>query len=268
MTRVNAVSFYRNLGIEEICHIVRRAGYDSLEVSRIPFFEQLTTLNDRKAFAEWAKTVGLFLYGFDAWVDFDPYRSREKTLQGFQDAINFAADLELGQVITHDGQIEITQNRSPARCLGVLVPFFQEVADRAREKGLRVVLEPHPDTLSMDDAFAIDLIDGIERENVGLVFDCCHYGVGQPETYVQAIENLSHRIHHIHFSDGDKRTYALHLPPGKGSLDLNAIIEALKAIGFQGTLTNDLYNCPDLEREVNICAPKIRDIEDRLGLME
>jgi 2-keto-myo-inositol isomerase len=254
--------------MEEICHLVRGAGFDSMEVSRIPFFEQLTTSNDRKVFAEWVKGIGLSLYGFDAWVDYDPYGSREETLQGFQHAIDFADDFKLGQVITHDGQIEITQNKSPARCLDVLVPFFQDVADRAWENGLKVVLEPHPDTLSMDDNFAINLIDSIDRENVGLVFDCCHYGVGQPETYVQAIENLSHRIHHIHFSDGDKVTYALHLPPGKGNLDLTAIIDALKATGFRGTLTNDLYNCPDLVREVNFCAPKIREIEDRLGLME
>jgi 2-keto-myo-inositol isomerase len=266
MARVNAVSFYRNMGVEEICQIVTRAGYDSLEVSRIPFFEELTTSDRRRAFIERAKDIGLSLYGFDAWVDFDPYLSRENTLRGFDSAISFSSDLELGQIIAHDGQIEITQGRSPEQCLSVLVPFFREVADRAGEVGLRVVLEPHPDTLSMDDSFAVDLIDGIERENVGLVYDCCHYGVGQPETYLQAIERLNHRIHHIHYSDGDKATYALHLPPGKGSLDLDAIVEALKAIGFGGTLTHDLYNCPNLEQEVLRSSPKIREVEDLLEL--
>jgi sugar phosphate isomerase/epimerase len=266
MARVNAVSFYENRSIEEICRIIRETGFDSMEVSRIPFFEKLVTPGTRKSFAEWVKNLGLSLYGFDAWVDFDPYRARGKTLEGFKRAIDFAADLNLGQIITHDGQKHITQDRTPAECLKVLIPFFREVADLAAQKGLKVVLEPHPDTWSMDDAFAIDLVDGVGRENLGLVYDCCHYGVGQPNTYVRAIERLSHRIYHVHFSDGDRRTYALHLPPGEGELELDAIVEALKNVGFHGTLTNDLFNYPLVEEGARRSVERIREIEEYLGL--
>lgn len=266
MARINAVSFYENRSIEEICRIILKTGFDSMEVSRIPFFEKLVTTGTRKTFAEWAQKLGLSMLGFDAWVDFDPYQAREKTLEGFKRAIDFAADLHLGQIITHDGHKQITQGRSPAECLKVLIPFFQEVADLAAQKELNVVLEPHPDTLSMDDAFAIDLVDGVERGNLGLVYDCCHYGVGQPDTYVQAIKKLSHRIYHLHFSDGDRKTYALHLPLGEGELDLDAIIEALQEIEFNGTLTNDLYNYPLLEEGARRNVERIREIEEILGL--
>ncbi len=266
MVRINAVSFHENRSIEEICRIIVEAGFDSMEVSRIPFFEKLTTPSLRAAFASWVERLGLSLYGFDAWVDFDPYGAREDTLLGFKRAIDFAADLDLGQIVTHDGQKHIAQGRSPSECLRVLIPFFREVADLAQENGLKVVLEPHPDTMSMDDAFAIELVDGVGRENLGLVYDCCHYGVGQPDTYVQAIGKLSHRIYHLHFSDGDRQTYALHLPLGEGELDLDAIIEALKGIGFSGTLTNDLYNYPMLEDGARRNAERIRDVEERLGL--
>ncbi|HIE27402.1 TPA: sugar phosphate isomerase/epimerase [Candidatus Poribacteria bacterium] len=266
MARINAVSFYENRSIEEICRIVRESGFDSMEVCRIPFFEKLITKGTRQTFAGWAEKIGLSLYGFDAWVDFDPYQARDEAILGFQEAIDFAADLNLGQVITHDGFKPIWEGKSPKSCLQVLIPFFQEVADVAKHAGLKVVLEPHPDTLSMDDAFAIDLVDGIGRENLGLVYDCCHYGVGQPDTYVQAIEKLSHRIYHLHFSDGDRRTYALHLPLGEGELDLDAIIEALKAVGFRGTLTNDLFNYPLLEDGARRNAARISEVEERLGL--
>ena len=266
MARINAVSFYENRSIEQICQIVYNAGFDSMEVSRIPFFEKLVTPGTRKTFAGWARDLGLTLYGFDAWVDFDPYEARDKTLEDFGRAIDFAADLHLGQIITHDGQKHLMRGRSPAECLSRLIPFFQEVADFAAQEQLKVVLEPHPDTLSMEDAFAVDLVDGIGRENVGLVYDCCHYGVGQPDAYVQAIEKLAHRIHHVHFSDGDRRTYALHLPLGEGELDLDAVLEALSAIGFRGTLTNDLYNYPLLEDGARRNAARIRQIENELGL--
>jgi sugar phosphate isomerase/epimerase len=91
--------------------------------------------------------------------------------------------------------------------------------------------------------------------------------VGQPETYVQAIYKLSHRIYHLHFSDGDRRTYALHLPLSEGELELDAIIEALKAIGFRGTLTNDLYNYPLLFDGALRNAARITEVEERLGLL-
>jgi myo-inositol catabolism protein IolH len=266
MPRINAVSFHEHRSIEEICHIVRRAGFDSLEVSRIPFYEKLTTLGLRESFGEWSKEIGLSLYGFDAWVDYDPYESREETLQGFKRAIGFAADLDLGQIIAHDGQRHLSRGRSPSDCLGILVPFFQEVADLAHEEGLKVLLEPHPDTMSMDDAFAKELIDGVGRANLGLVYDCCHYGVGQPDTYVQAIENLGQRIQHLHFSDGDRKTYALHLPLGEGDLDLEAIIEALLTVGFRGTITNDLYNYPLLEAGASRNVARMIQVEKRLGL--
>jgi len=266
MARINAVSFYEHRSIEEICRIITDAGFDSMEVSRIPFFEKLVTYGTRKTFAEWVQGLGLSMLGFDAWVDFDPYEAREKTLEGFRRAIDFAADLRLGQIITHDGQEQVYRGRKPAECLQVLIPFFQEVAGLSAEKGLKVLLEPHPDTMTMDDRFAVELVDGVGRENLGLVYDCCHYGVGQPETYVNAIEKLGRRIHHLHFADGDRRTYALHLPLGEGELDLDAIVQALKAVGFSGTLTNDLFNYPLLEEGARRNAARIREVEERLGI--
>jgi len=266
MARINAVSFHEHRSIEEICRLVRDAGFDSLELSRLPFFAKLVTPGTRRAFLGWAHDLGLSLCGFDAWVDFDPYTTAGAGLRAFQEAIAFAADLQLKQIITHDGMAPLWQGRPPFQCLEVLVPFFRQVADLAAASEMKVLLEPHPDTLSMDDAFAVDLVDRIERENLGLVYDCCHYGIGQPDTYLEAVKRLGHRIMHVHFSDGDRRTYALHLPLGEGELDLEAIVETLGAVGFRGTLTNDLYNYPLLERGARHNAPRIRQVETRLGL--
>jgi sugar phosphate isomerase/epimerase len=266
MARINAVSFHQEPSIERICRIVREAGFDSLEVSRPPFFEKLLTRGTRRTFAGWAKKLGLELYGFDCWVEVDPYRAREDTLQGFRRAIEFAADLDLGMVITHDPWASVNAGRSPQECLRVNVDLFREVAGWAAEKDLRLVFEPHPDTLSMDDAWAIDFIDGIGRENAGLLFDFCHYGVGQREGYVGAIGRLGKRIQHLHLSDGDRRTYALHLPLGEGELDLEAMVEALKSIGYGGTLTNDLFNYPLLEDGARRNVERVRQVERELGI--
>ena len=52
MARINAVSFHEDPYPESICRKVREAGFDSLELSRPPFYDKLPTTATRQAFAE------------------------------------------------------------------------------------------------------------------------------------------------------------------------------------------------------------------------
>ena len=266
MARINAVSFHQNPSIESICRIVREAGFDSIEVSRPPFFDKLITTQTRRIFRDWASKLGLSLYGFDCWVEVDPYTARKENLEGFRKSIEFASDLDLGMVISHDPWMHVNGKRSKSRSLKQNIGMFQEVADLAAEKKLTLIFEPHPDTLSMEDSWAIDFIDGIGRDNVGILYDCCHYGVGQPNSYLAAISKLGKRIKHIHFSDGDGKTYALHLVAGEGVLDLDGIVAKLKKIEYAGTLTNDMFNYPLLEDGAGRNLKQIRKVERELGI--
>ena len=90
------------------------------------------------------------------------------------------------------------------------------------------------------------------------------YTIDHTDTYVASIAELGARIRHIHFSDGDAKTYALHLPIGEGQLDLVAIVRSLQKIKFAGTLTNDLFNYPLLEDGARRNAPRIRAVEAEL----
>jgi len=270
MPRINAVSFHENPSIESICRTARAAGFDSIELSRPPFYDKLTTAGTRHRFAEWAADHRLSLLGFDCWVEVEPYGKFDETLTDFQRAVEWAADLNLEFVISHDPWANVNGERSPEECRRVNVELFRRVAGMCAERQLRLVIEPHPDTLSMDDAWAIDFIDAVAEGHpagsVGILYDCCHYGVGQPEQYVSSIGRLGKRIQHLHFSDGDRQTYALHLPIGDGSLDLNGIVAALKQTGYDGTLTNDLYNYPLLEDGARRNVEPIREVETKLGL--
>jgi sugar phosphate isomerase/epimerase len=266
MPCVNAVSFHEDLSIESICRKVRQAGFDALEVSRPPFYIKLTTPQTRERFGRWADEIGLRLIGFDCWVDVLPFTEFNQTLDAFRAAVDFARALDLQFIISHDAWLEDVPNRSPAECLQVHIELFRRVADMCLDANLGLVFEPHPNTFSMDNDWCIAFIDGLERPNVGVLYDCCHYGVGQPDGYVAAIRQLGNRIRHLHFSDGDSKSYALHLPLGDGVLDLPAMLRALQSLPYRGTITNDLFNYPLLEDGARRNAPKIREIELSLGI--
>ena len=266
MPRINAVPFYKNRTLEGICRTIVEAGFDSIEVCRPHFYETLVTRELRQTFLRWAEKLGLSCLGMDTWVNVQPYENPDATIADYAAVVDFAADLDLKQIITVEGQDDIVGDRTHTDCLKVLVPFYQRVADMAAAKDLQLLFEPHPDTLSIENNFAIDLVDGIERDNVGLVYDSAHYSVGQPKTYVESIAILGDRIRHLHFSDGDAKTYSLHLPVGEGSLDLDGMIGALKDIGFQGTLTNDIWGYPLLEDGAKRNAPRIKALAQVLEL--
>ena len=94
MARLNAVSFHENPSIEAICRTVRSAGFDSLELSRPPFYPKLTTQGCERGSRRWAGELGLSLYGFDCWVEVDPYTRFVETIAEFCHAIDWAADLD------------------------------------------------------------------------------------------------------------------------------------------------------------------------------
>jgi sugar phosphate isomerase/epimerase len=270
MPRINAVSFHEDSSIESICRKVKATGFDSLEVSRPPFYDKLISKGTRRRFAEWAGELEISLYGFDCWVEVEPYTAFDETLADFRKAIDWAADLDLGMIISHDPWAKVNGDRSPRECLEINVDLFRRVADLCQERDLQLTFEPHPDTLSMDNAWAIDFIDSVAEGrpagSVGISYDLCHYGVGQKDAAIASIGVLGKRILHLHFSDGDKETYALHLPLGDGRIDLDGSIDALKTIRFDGTLTNDLFNYPLLEDGARQNAGPIAEVEKRLGL--
>ncbi len=270
MARINAVSFHEDPSVESVCRKVIAAGFDSLELSRPPFYDKLTTSGTRERFAAWARELGLSLHGFDCWVEVEPYTDFQATLDDFARAVDWAADLYLGLLISHDPWAKVNGDRSPSSCLEVNVDLFRRVADLCSAKDLRLVFEPHPDTLSMEDAWAIDFIDQVAKDqpeaSVGILWDCCHYGVGQPDSYLKSIATLGDRIQHVHYSDGDAETYALHLPIGDGVLDLPSIVKELQRIGYGSSLTNDLFNYPLLEDGAKRNVASIREVERSLGL--
>jgi sugar phosphate isomerase/epimerase len=147
-----------------------------------------------------------------------------------------------------------------------LIELFRTATNALRSKGVRFLVEPHPFTVGMSDQFLIKLCDALDPAQFGITFDFCHYGVGRPNDYLEAIPALGHRIQNIHFSDTDQKTSELHFPPGAGRLQIQAMLEAFRGIHYDGTIALDLYAYPTPVQALPLGAARLREACEFLGL--
>jgi len=85
---------------------------------------------------------------------------------------------------------------------------------------------------------AMDMIDQLGCDNLGVVFDTGHALLAGENTS-SAIVNLGDRLFHLHLHDNDGQQDQ-HLIPGRGKFDFNALIHALRLAMFEGFLSTEL----------------------------
>jgi len=249
-----------------------RFGYQGVELWP-PQIEAFQTGELRQQLSEHISSLGLSLVrlnsaGADYFVPLGSEQDAEQILNGLKQDVDLASSLGMRQLLTWEGRIpkDATPNEIHGWILDETVDIFRDAIRYAEDKGISISVEVHPFTLGIDLDFLCKLYDRVDSESFGVTYDCCHFGVGLPESYAGAIIKMGHRIKHVHFSDSDKRTPELHFPPGKGCLDLDAIVAALKQIDFKGTLMLDLWLYPLPEEGTKIGAPYLRQVGRVLGI--
>lgn len=265
----NSITF-QDYTAEDACQRLAAAGCNAVEMWP-PHLAGCKTPSLLKQFREFAAELGLELWGYNAvgadyFQPFGAQANYNRTLAGLKADVDHALELGVDDVMVWEGVRPSASDMPDADLLAVLVSLFTEAIDYARPKGVRFTAEPHPFTLGMNNDFMKQLCDQLDRAHFGVLFDFCHYGVGQPDRYVDAIYDLGSRIEHLHYSDTDGVTSELHYPPGKGLLDLAAMNQALKEIGFAGTSTLDMYGYPAPEQGYRWGLPIYRAALIEIGL--
>lgn len=266
--RGNSITF-QAYSLEEGCQRIKAAGCTGVEMWK-PQLQGCRTPALLQHFREFVAGLDLELWGLNV-VDadyFQPFGSQaayDSTLAGLKADVDYALELGVKEVMVWEG-IHPPFRISQAEMLEILVSLFQDAIDYGRPHGIRFLAEPHPFTLGMDLDFMNQLCDRLGGEHFGVLFDFCHFGVGKPQSYVQAIYTLGTRIQHLHYSDSDGKTSELHFPPGKGVLDLDAMDKALKEVGFSGTASLDMYGYPLPEQGYKWGLPRFRAALETLGV--
>jgi sugar phosphate isomerase/epimerase len=258
--------------LEEAVRIFRSAGFDSLEMWK-HHLQRCKTPELRKRFVAWAKGIGVGMGGFNAVGEdyFQPFGADaelEAALAGLKADTDIVHALGARDLLIWEGRAPggTTETDWLDHQLPRLTELLKCAMSYASGLGIRILTEPHPFTVGMSDRVLARLCDAFDSEWFGVTFDFCHYGVGRPNDYIDAVRALGHRIRHIHFSDTDQKTSELHFPPGSGRLNLPGILDAFKEIGYKGTMTLDLYGYPMPASELAGCATRMREACEYLGI--
>jgi sugar phosphate isomerase/epimerase len=138
---------------------------------------------------------------------------------------------------------------------------FVETVERiiriVEDAGLRYAMEPHPYRYVSNADGMLRLLDHVPSAALGINYDPSHTFPCGDMPHL-AIYRLGDRVFHCHFSDNDGLTNA-HWRPGMGKIDWRALLKALQDVGFDGTLSIELEDVPDVATSGRTAGPLFDD---------
>ncbi|ELZ34185.1 sugar phosphate isomerase/epimerase [Halogeometricum pallidum JCM 14848] len=127
-----------------------------------------------------------------------------------------------------------------------LLSSLDDILDYAEPRGVDVGIEFEPELLVECTDEALDLIDDVGRNGLGINLDLGHSAV-YGEQLRETVEKAAGHITGVHLEDiaGGVRGKHYHLVPGDGDLDFAEAFAALDDVGYDGFVTLELYTYPD-----------------------
>ena len=138
----------------------------------------------------------------------------------------------------------------------IAVPILQEIADMAKEHGVKVMIYPHINFWvdNVDDA--VRVAEKVNRRNLGLTFNLCHFladqGTKSEETFLPTVEKAMPYLFAISLNGADTPDEEMmksnnlwqHLiqPLGQGNYNTEEYLNAFIERGFKGPVGLQCYN--------------------------
>lgn len=195
--------------------------------------------------------VGILSSHCDAWgcsKMFEPFfinkdaAVRAKRIELTKEIIDLAADVGCPHIQTAAGIIANAGYPLPRDAWNYLVTCMEELVDYGRSKGVRVSVEAEPSTLVESTIDMARLMKDVNSPWLGLTYDVGHVAV-LGDDLIKSVGLVHEHIFNVHIEDICGRTH-LHLVPGVGlgTLNLKRFLEELHYVGYDGTVTCDLYS--------------------------
>lgn len=220
-------------------------GFDYLELAMDPPQAHHATLRGdmpqlRRALADAGLGLVCHLPTFLGLADLTP-ALREASVKEALISLETAVELGATKVCVHPGYVTGLGRHVLEMCVSFAMESLERLASKADALGLPFCLEnmlPRTKFLSRPDEFAPVLARFPEMK---MTLDVGHAFIAGGQKVIGAfIERFGPRIAHVHLNDNLGRDDA-HLPLGVGAIDFTQVIRELKAAGYAGTFTFEVF---------------------------
>ncbi|NPV48909.1 MAG: sugar phosphate isomerase/epimerase [Armatimonadetes bacterium] len=231
---------FRGWPLRQALQCLRDLGYDGVELClEHPDMRPETLSAD--ACIRWSEAVaetGLDIASVSYHGDGEPDDARSANQVR---AVHITADCGAKLLILNG------QKAVPGKELEQWRAFVRHLRDRvlplAADLGIRVALEPEPGHFLHASSDLLRLLAELGSPAAGANLDVGHAWLTDPDV-LNTVQELKPWLYHIHWEDmpaGEHR----HLVPGTGDMPLDALHEALTAVGYSGYYTVDLFDIAD-----------------------
>lgn len=154
-------------------------------------------------------------------------------------ALSLCAELGAPHITTEPGG-PIAPGQTRAQAIDLFVEVLKPLAAHAESVGVGLLVEPEPGLLIETTEQYLEVAERVASPAIGLNFDVGH-AFCMSEDIPAQIRKLAKHIRHFHLEDIAPTRVHHHLVPGQGAIDFAQVIAAIKAIGYDGWLTVELY---------------------------
>ncbi|MFH2091678.1 MAG: sugar phosphate isomerase/epimerase family protein, partial [Pseudomonadota bacterium] len=243
---------YRHFSFDQAACAISRAGYTGIEImcdTPHAFPDELSD-SDINRIQDSLKTYNLDISNLNAfmmcavqdfhhpsWIELDK-DFRQIRIQYTLNCIDLAARLGAKTISTEPGGP--LMGMSPETGIQIFVDGLEQVLGRARDKGIKVLIEPEPDLLIQTSDDYLAFLNEFNHPNLGLNFDIGHfYCMG--EDPVQTVLKLKDYTDHFHLEDIPENREHRHILPGQGGIDIASVLNTIRKTGYDGYITVELY---------------------------
>jgi sugar phosphate isomerase/epimerase len=278
------------VGWEEVITKLKDYGFDGVELGGFPPHPNPDDMPDAASRAKCKAQVaelGLGWSGLAAnlWgehlIDAEDNTSYLNT---FRKNLDFCVDLGIPAIRVDCVQPPtIFDEVDPETAYQRVVGTWKRCTEEAADKGIRVAWEFEPGFAFNKPSEIQKILDGVNNDNFGVMFDACHgYMVadvgarqwGEKETLpggvLELAQKLRGKINHIHLIDSDGTLHgdetSTHAPFGEGKIDFSKLLPELNKNDMgHNWWTIDLCFWPDAWAVTEKCKKAVDELNEKYG---
>ena len=233
-------------------HEFQQAGIESLELTDYHPDFSYTDLEAFTALRLAMEDLSLHLNSLHIHLEiFDDYdlatldaAQREKTLIAYRQAVDAMEVLGGGILVTHHIQIPEPDEPLHSEKRTAFLDNLNTVAEYAAPRAVSFAVENVPRGYTREPTRLVGLMNDLDAPNVGVVIDTGHQNiVGDP---VETLRTIGEHLITLHLHD-NRGEQDEHLLPGRGTVDWNGVVGALKEIEYPGVFMYELSRPEDLK---------------------